>query len=48
MRKQVRIDVKKDRTKLDLEIEFRRKGNMISSEEIMRKYIEHPYMERYF
>lgn len=45
-RKQAKIDDKKSKTLFALEIEFRRNGNEISRDDIMEKYVNHPYMER--
>ena len=46
-RRQAKIDDKKSKTLFALEIEFRRKGDNISRDDIMNRFVNHPYMERF-
>ena len=47
MVRDAKMDAKKSKCFFALEIEFNRKGRNLTREQIMKRYVEHPYMTRF-
>ena len=47
MVRDAKMDAKKSKAFFALEIEFNRQGRQLKREEIMKRYVEHPYFSRY-